>query len=187
MLRVHMKMSWPARAILALAILTSWFSGLGFYIFNNFVEIEGDFGPEKHPFQYTILKIHGAAAFSMILIFGYLLASHIPLGLKAKRERIVGLFLTGIQLTLVVSAYFLYYGDGDGELQRNLLVEGVTKFLPLSEEYQEIREETFTFLLHFYAGLFYPLFIILHIVLGKKNANNRRAKRKEQATAGSIG
>ncbi|MGJ8671386.1 hypothetical protein [Rubritalea sp.] len=187
MLRVQMKMSWPARAILALIILTSWCSGLAFYIFNNFLEIEGEFGPEKHPLQYTILKIHGAAAFAMILTFGYLLASHIPIGLKAKRERLVGLTLTFIQLALIVSAYFLYYGDGDGELRSNILVEALAKLLPLSDEHKEIREETFTFLLHFYAGLCYPLFIILHIVLGKRNSNKRRAKRREQAEAGSIG
>ena len=99
----------------------------------------------------------------------------------------VGLALTLIQLTLIVSAYFLYYGDGDGELRRNILVEGITQLLPLSEEHKEIREGAFTFLLHFYAGLFYPFFIIFHIVLGKRNAKKRRVKRKEQAEAGSIG
>ena len=162
MFRVHTKMSWAFRSILALSILTSWSTGLSFYIFNNFIEVIGEFGPEKHPLQFTLLKIHGAGAFFMMITYGYLLASHIPIGFRAKRERVLGLLLTFTQLLLIFTAYYLYYGS--------------------DQERRELVAWT-----HFSVGFFYPFIIILHIFVGRRNSQKRRIKRRSKATAGSIG
>ncbi|MEO1856259.1 MAG: hypothetical protein ABGY95_02685 [Rubritalea sp.] len=161
MFRVHTKMSWGFKAILGTAILTSWTTGLGFYILNNYMEVEGDFGPEKHPFQFSFLKVHGASAFVMLVIYGYLLASHVPIGLKAKRERMLGLLLTFTQALLIFTAYYLYYGK--------------------DEDRRELMAWT-----HFSIGFFYPMIIVLHIFVGRRSSRQRRIKRKEKARLGSI-
>lgn len=92
--------------------LLSWISGLTFFVLNRWVVVEGDFGPEKHPAQFWFLKAHGAAAFLMMIHFGYLLASHSVPSWAVKRSRPLGGLLVGAVGFLIVSAYFLYYiGD----------------------------------------------------------------------------
>ncbi len=145
-------MSWPSRLILSAIVLTSWVTGVTFFILNNYVQIDGEFGPQKHPAQFLFLKIHGASAFAMMISFGYLLATHVPIGYRAKRERILGLLLTGVQALLVVSAYYLYYGSDE---DRRSLVAWT----------------------HLSLGVIYPFIIALHVVFGKNNRKNKKRLR----------
>ncbi len=93
-------------------IALSWVTGVTFFVLNRWVEIEGEFGPEKHPAQATFLKVHGAAAFLMMIGYGYLLATHIPAGYKSQRQRVLGLSLVAAQGFLILTAYGLYYIGG---------------------------------------------------------------------------
>ena len=94
-------------------LLVAWLSGVTFFILNNFVTVAGEFGPEKHPWQFSVLQIHGVAAFFMIMMFGYLLASHIRLAWKVRPLQKMGLVMAGLHLFLIITAYLLYYvGDG---------------------------------------------------------------------------
>jgi hypothetical protein len=113
MSRVRIKIPLGYRAWLFGIILLSWVTGVVFFSLNRWFEIEGEFGPEKHPAQATILKVHGASAFLMMIAYGYLLASHVPAGLKSKRQRLLGLTLVITQGFLIATAYGLYYVGGD--------------------------------------------------------------------------
>ena len=131
------------RIVLSAVLLTSWISGIAFFVFRRFVEIEGDFGPEKHPLQFVFLKIHGGAAFLMMISFGLILSGHVSMGWKSRRERVLGLALIGAVSFLVVTAYLLYYIAG--ETARPVV------------EYA-----------HFAVGLTLPALVIAHIVSGKR-------------------
>lgn len=113
MARINLKIPWRFRAWLFAFIILSWVTGVTFFILNQWVQIEGEFGPEKHPAQGTFLKIHGAAAFLMMISYGYLLATHIPTGYRSRRQRVLGLGLVGAQGFLILTAYGLYYAGGD--------------------------------------------------------------------------
>ncbi len=113
MARVNLKIPWHYRTWLFLFILVSWVTGVTFFILNRWVEIEGEFGPEKHPAQATFLKVHGAAAFLMMITYGYLLATHVPAGYRSKRQRVLGLSLVAAQGFLILTAYGLYYVGGE--------------------------------------------------------------------------
>ena len=41
----------------------SWLTGLMFFVLSRWFMVEGEFGPEKHPWQFPILMAHGASAF----------------------------------------------------------------------------------------------------------------------------
>ena len=114
MARVGARIPGSYRTILFLILTLSWTTGLTFFVLNPWVTTEGDFGPEKHPWQSSVLKIHGAAAFIMMIGFGYMLASHIPAGWRTKRLRRVGLSLVISESLLISSGYLLYYAAGDG-------------------------------------------------------------------------
>lgn len=60
-----------------------------------------------------LMKIHGAAAMSGMVLFGALLARHVPCGWKKRANRISGAALLVALLWLLVSGYALYYSGSD--------------------------------------------------------------------------
>lgn len=84
-------------------------SGVMFFIFNQWVEVEGEYGPQKHPLQAVLIRVHGAAAFFMLMSFGALLAAHIPYGWKSKRSRKSGIFMSTLVFLQILLGYLLYY------------------------------------------------------------------------------
>lgn len=101
------------QSILFTVLATSWVSGVTFFILNTFITVEGDFGPQKHPWQFPAISIHGFAAFSMMILFGAMLASHVPLTWKIKKLRLWGLtFVSAVSLQ-IITGYTLYYIAGE--------------------------------------------------------------------------
>jgi hypothetical protein len=140
---VRAKIPLPYRLILIGALLTSWTTGITIYILQKWVRVQGEFGLTYHPFQSDSRQIHGAAAFAMMIIYGYLLASHVPYGWKQQRQRKLGLLLLGLQFLLILSGYIIYYTANE-TLQH------------------------FTATAHIITGLTFPLILIAHIALALK-------------------
>ncbi|MGJ8635013.1 MAG: hypothetical protein ACSHX7_13935 [Luteolibacter sp.] len=155
--RVTIKIPWAYRSWLFTVLLTSWCTGIAFFILNRWITVEGDFGPEKHPWQFTILKVHGAAAFLMMIFYGYLLASHIPAGWKAKRQRALGLALVSAQGLLILTAYFLYYAAG----------ESFRQFIGYA---------------HLITGVTFPFLLLAHIISGKRKAPRPQKHPREKGS-----
>ncbi len=109
MSRITFRIPRPYKYFLFAVLTTSWVSGILFYYLNRWGEIEGLFGPEKHPAQFPILMLHGAAAFLMILSFGALLTNHIPAAWKLGRSRYIGITLISLITFQMITAYLLYY------------------------------------------------------------------------------
>lgn len=128
----------------------SWCSGLAFFIMLNWVTVEGDFGPEKHPLQFPILQLHGACAFLMIMSFGAMLAAHVPASWRTQRSRNIGIALASLIGLQMISAYGLYY---------------------LSNE--DIRQWVSWF--HLSLGISLPLMLGSHVVMGLRSRRARRS------------
>ena len=134
-------------------LAVSWCTGLTFFVFLNWVTIEGDFGPEKHPLQFSILQLHGACAFLMMMFYGALLGAHLPASWKTKRSRNIGIGLATLIGLQIISAYGLYY---------------------LSDE--EIRQWVSWFHLGLGGGL--PVMLATHVVMGLRSRSARRNARR---------
>lgn len=109
MSRITLKIPAGYRYFFYASIGLCWFSGFGFWLIRRFGELEGEFGPEPHFFQYPLLQTHGLAAFIMLLCLGAIGSAHIPLGWRAGLARRMGLSLSVHVLVSVLSAYALYY------------------------------------------------------------------------------
>lgn len=107
MIRLRFPM-WLRRCFYTVFAL-SWVSGIAFYGLSRWMQIEGEFGPEKHPWQFPILKVHGAAAFLMMMAIGSLLTNHVPSAWRTQRSRKLGLTLVSGVSLMVISAWCLYY------------------------------------------------------------------------------
>lgn len=140
MVRIKIKKSVKHSIYLFLGIC--WISGIAFFIFNNWINVEGEFGPEKHPLQYKVLITHGFSAFIMLMLLGSVFTNHIPMGWKTKRLRKAGIALTSFATIQIITALFLYY---------------------MTDDYRNIVEY-----IHLICGSTLPVVLLIHIILGKR-------------------
>lgn len=148
-----------------LSLAISWLTGIAFFVLSRFVTVEGDFGPEKHPLQFPILMVHGAAAFVLMMAYGAVLMNHVSATWRLQRLRGFGITLVVVLLFQVISAYLLYYLSSD-----------------------EVRGWFAN--LHALVGLSFPLILTIHIVTGRRQRAKmqaqleaRKAARRAQAKA----
>lgn len=128
-----------ARVLLSLVFLTSLTTGLWWYYLHRWGQVESEWGDlMPHPWQKTLLRVHGASAFCAMMSFGFLLARHLPPAWRTRRHRLSGLPLTMLVVTMIVSGYALYYA---GEELRPLAAD-----------------------VHLYSGLALPVVLLAHIV-----------------------
>lgn len=142
---IRMKMPDWFRHLLYGVFCMSLFSGIGFFILNTWVSVEGDFGPEKHPVQFPLLKVHGFAAFAMLMSYGAVLGAHVPMSWRSGRLRGIGLTLCAIIAVQVLSAWMLYYLSDDG-------LRGWVSWL------------------HLGVGCSLPVLLLTHILQGRRNS-----------------
>ncbi|MCB1579170.1 MAG: hypothetical protein KDI81_18025 [Xanthomonadales bacterium] len=141
-------------AVLAL----SWASGIVYFVLSRWLQVDGEFGPEKHPWQFPLLKIHGAAAFLMLMAIGAMLVNHVPATWRTRRSRGLGLSLVAGVALMVISAWCLYYAAD--EYWRPILGN-----------------------IHAAIGFALPLILAIHILRGRRSARAKhRAHRAERAS-----
>lgn len=88
-------------------------SGLLWLIFEHFVRIATDFGPEHHWLQHWWLVIHGVLAMAAVWGFGVLWPVHIRRAWHQRRHRYSGSTVFTFVSFLLVTGLLLYYGGGD--------------------------------------------------------------------------
>lgn len=155
------KIPVPYRRILYTVLALGWLSGIGFFIFNNYMTIEGDFGSEKHPWQFPLLKIHGATAFFMMICYGALLTSHLPAGWKRGRGKKLGISLISLVAIQILSAYSLYYMTDE-------VVRGYMVYL------------------HLVSGVLLPIVLTTHVINGRKYSASKALKLKSRVNNNAL-
>jgi len=137
-LKISKRVQLSLYSIVAISLIT----GVLFFVLKTWFDVEGDFGLEKHPWQFPVLKIHAASAFGMMLFSGAMLASHVQFGWRSQRSRKTGITLISIFSIQILSAYLLYY---------------------LANETARIITEY----IHLAVGVSIPLALFAHIVLAR--------------------
>lgn len=124
-------------------LIGGWLSGTAFFVLSRFVEIENEFGSQKHPWQSPVLALHGAMAFLMLMAIGALWLNHVPSGWRSRRSRKLGIALVSMTAVLAVSGWSLYYVAAE---QWRSLVGNI----------------------HFAVGALLPLTVIAHVISGRR-------------------
>lgn len=103
---------WQVRVLCSSGLLL-WSSGVVWLILHYFGQVQGPFGPQAHPTEPWMLRLHGAALIAMLLGAGSLLVVHVWQGWKHRRQRWIGVALLSTLSLLVITGYLLYYPPGD--------------------------------------------------------------------------
>ena len=87
-------------------------SGIIWLVLHYFLAVPGEYGPQIHPLEPWMLRLHGAAAMAGLIIYGSLLPVHIRRAWSIRRNIVLGIGLVAFMLLLTVTGYLLYYaGD----------------------------------------------------------------------------
>ncbi|MFT4718216.1 MAG: hypothetical protein ACI9IL_000547 [Rickettsiales bacterium] len=141
---------WDYKKCFFLVLSTSWITGLTFFILSEFFIINGEFGAESHPWQFPILKIHGASSFFIMVIFGYFLSAHVKKNWHSKNKKpLLGIVLLLMPILSMITAYTLYYISSDSF--RNIVGY-----------------------IHLFIGFLLPFILIAHIFQMKSISKNKR-------------
>ena len=99
---------WSVYISLAMLVAT----GVAWLLFDSFVRVTGEFGPEHSPAERWLLVSHGVVAYAFLTIAGAMIPVHITLGWNLRRNLKSGFMVAGTCLILAVTALGLYYlGD----------------------------------------------------------------------------
>jgi hypothetical protein len=83
----------------------SWITGTVWFALHRWVRVASEFGDEHSGWEPGPLKIHGGLAMMAMIFFGYLLATHITVGWRSRRNRIVGLTLVSVIFFQIFTGY----------------------------------------------------------------------------------
>jgi hypothetical protein len=100
--------------LLGVSGLLLWLSGCLWLWLHYYGQVPGDFGPQTHPLEPWLLRLHGLMMIPALLGTGGLFVAHIPKGWKYRFQRVPGSLLAALLLVLTFTGYMLYYASGDG-------------------------------------------------------------------------
>ena len=141
-----MKISSQSKLWLYLSTGTLFSSGVIWAVWHYLLSPAGSspFESVISPVEPWSLKIHGAAAFIFLIVFGVLIPSHINTSIRANRNKRSGFLMIAVSGILVVSGYGLYYCG----------IEGARDFISVS---------------HLVIGILLPVFLLIHMMLGRRS------------------
>ncbi len=90
-----------------------------------------------------LMRIHGAGAILALIMFGWLIPSHIQIGLQKQKRVYTGLILVVVMALFAMSGYGLYYFSND-------TLRTVTKYV------------------HNGLGIASPILLIIHLLMPRK-------------------
>jgi hypothetical protein len=101
------------RRAFGVAGLALWISGAAWLIAHYLLQHSGPFGPQPSAWEPKWLAIHGAAAFAVVWLLGWITGTHVPAVWPSRTRQSSGIALLVLAGLLVVSGYLLYYVVGD--------------------------------------------------------------------------
>jgi len=120
-----------------------WLSGCGWLVLHQLFATPTDFGEARHPWEPSLLLIHGILSLVTACLFGWIMARHAADAWVMNKRRISGGMLTTLLLILAVSGFALFFLTDDSWQTRSAQVHdaiGLLVTLFAVEHWRVIRQ-----------------------------------------------
>jgi hypothetical protein len=107
-----LRMTAGLRAVVFCVCALLWTSGIAWLVVHLMFEPRNEFGALPHPWEATLMRLHGLVAVAGVFLLGWLGAGHVLERWRRARNRTSGWILVGCAAVLVFSGYALYYSVG---------------------------------------------------------------------------
>lgn len=84
-------------------------TGAAWLVLHTWLRVQGPFGPEHHPLEAWLMRLHGLLALPALLGLGALLPMHVWPAWRPRLRRTSGLVLLGACGVLALGGWALYY------------------------------------------------------------------------------
>lgn len=84
-------------------------TGFVWLLLHQFVTVEGEFGPSRHPAEHPLMVIHGVLGFPFLVLVGIILERHVPAAWNKRRNLYTGIGLLTALALAALTALGLYY------------------------------------------------------------------------------
>jgi hypothetical protein len=90
-----------------------WLTGCMWLALHVYFETPDEFGITRHPWEPTLLWIHGVLSIALAYVFGWIMARHASEAWRQHKRRISGGLLTGVVAVLSISGFLLFFVTSD--------------------------------------------------------------------------
>lgn len=108
-----------------------WLSGLAWLVLHFFFAPDTEFGAAPHPWQPSILLVHGVLAVAAIFLFGWIAGSHVGMHWRRGLQRVSGVTLIALLVVLALTGLGSYYLTWDAARGVNSLVHEIAGVLAI--------------------------------------------------------
>ena len=95
-----------------------WLSGALWTLLHFRFATPTEFGVSRHPWEPSLLLLHGIAAIVSSYLFGWIAARHIADGWRQRKRRWSGALLSSVLVSLGLTGFALFFVSDDSWQQR---------------------------------------------------------------------
>ncbi len=90
-----------------------WILGAAVFVLKHFFSVQGEFGVTPHPWQPTILMLHGIVAVAATFLFGWICGDHVALTWRMRADRASGVWLLAMVFVLIATGFAAFFMVSD--------------------------------------------------------------------------
>ena len=113
MINPNNRMPLALRATTYAVFIVLWLSGCVWLVLHEFFAVQSEFGTVQHPWEPTLLLVHGVIAVVALYVLGWLTARHITEKWDQSRRRLSGMALLVLLFVLSASGFALFFLTDD--------------------------------------------------------------------------
>jgi hypothetical protein len=104
----------PLRVTIHSAFAALWLTGAAIFVLRHFFAVTTDFGVAPHPWQPSLLVLHGTIAVAVTFLFGWIVGEHVSETWRLGLERSSGLWILVLISVLVITGFAAFFLVNDG-------------------------------------------------------------------------
>ena len=108
-----------------------WLLGASVFVLKHFFAVSGEFGTTPHPWQPTLLLMHGVVAVIATFLFGWVSGDHVAHTWRMRADRASGVWLLVLIAALIITGFAAFFVVDDSVRAVNGTVLAVF-FVPLA-------------------------------------------------------
>jgi hypothetical protein len=99
----------PLRVTIHSAFAVVWLTGALVFVLRHFFAVTTDFGLAPHPWQPTLLVLHGVIAVAVTFLFGWIVGEHVSETWRHGLDRSSGLWMLVIIPLLIITGFAAFF------------------------------------------------------------------------------
>jgi hypothetical protein len=99
----------PLRVTIHSAFAVLWLTGAAIFVLRHFFAVTTDFGIAPHPWQPSLLLLHGIIAVAVTFLFGWIVGEHVSETWRLGVDRSSGVWILVVMPLLIITGFAAFF------------------------------------------------------------------------------